>query len=125
MSWFHVLENFSTQISSFPYSILNGQNDEIPLNWSVFLKHMIFVEILSWHTIHYFAFVDCVKCFLIFQKVRDNQVFVGVNWHCQVIVLKKFLNFLWWLKIKLKVTRRPRRLFCFLRNLKPGMISKR
>ncbi|KAF5913543.1 hypothetical protein HPG69_017163 [Diceros bicornis minor] len=35
-----------------------------------------------------------------------------------VIVLRKFLNFLWWLKIKLKATRRLRRLFCFLRNLK-------
>nr|KAF6388673.1 ribosomal protein L4 [Myotis myotis] len=44
------------------------------------------------------------------------------HWSClKVTVLRKFLNFLWWLKIKLKATRKPRRLFCFLRNLRPGI----
>ena len=42
--------------------------------------------------------------------------------HLKVIALRKFLNFFWWLQIKLKATRRPRRLFCFLRNIRPGMI---
>ena len=48
-----------------------------------------------------------------------------------VLVLSKghhaeeFLNYVWWVKIKLKATRRPRRLSCFLRNLRPGMISKK
>lgn len=37
---------------------------------------------------------------------------------------EELLNFVWWVKIKLKATRRPRRLSCFLRNLGPGMISK-
>lgn len=32
--------------------------------------------------------------------------------YLKFIVLRKFLNFLWWWKIKLKTTRRPRRLFC-------------
>lgn len=35
------------------------------------------------------------------------------RWSClKVIVERKFLNFLWWWKIKLKATRRPSRL-CF------------
>ena len=38
----------------------------------------------------------------------------------KVIVLRKFANFLWWLKVKLKATRKPRRLLCFLRNLGLG-----
>uniref|UniRef100_A0A8C8Z9X4 Large ribosomal subunit protein uL4 C-terminal domain-containing protein n=1 Tax=Prolemur simus TaxID=1328070 RepID=A0A8C8Z9X4_PROSS len=38
--------------------------------------------------------------------------------------IEEVLNFLWWLKIKLKAARRPRKLLCFLRNLRPGMISK-
>lgn len=33
--------------------------------------------------------------------------------HAEVTVQRKLLNFLWWLKIKLKATRRPSRLFCF------------
>lgn len=37
---------------------------------------------------------------------------------------EELLNFVWWVKIKLKATRRPRRLSCFLRSLGPGMISK-
>lgn len=37
---------------------------------------------------------------------------------------EELLNCVWWVKIKLKATRRPRRLSCFLRNLGPGMISK-
>lgn len=40
-------------------------------------------------------------------------------WSClKVIVLRKFLNLFLWLKIKLQTMRRPRRLSCFLRNLK-------
>ena len=41
------------------------------------------------------------------------------HWSCpQVIVLRSFLNFLLWLKIKLKVPRKPRRLFLLLKKFK-------
>ena len=43
----------------------------------------------------------------------------------KVIVQRKFLSSLCWSKIQLKATRRPRKLFCFWRNLRPGMISER
>ena len=39
-----------------------------------------------------------------------------------VIILRTFLNFFWWLKVKLKAAKKAKRLFGFLGNLRPGMI---
>ena len=80
--------------------------------------HM-FVLIKAWWCWH-FRLNTVQKWFSVCSALAASRYSAGC-----VILLRKFLSLLWWLKIKLKATGRPRRLFCFWRNLRLGMISKR
>lgn len=52
---------------------------------------------------------------------RSNMTSYQCWSHLKFIVLRKFLTFLLWLRIKLKAMKRPRKLFSFLWNLRPDI----